>query len=72
MDNGCFYTCMDRCDTNKFTTDVCVNECNHSCVQGIEAYKKPFSQIPSALYGAPSIQEALQASGPAFSKVHKV
>lgn len=67
MDNGCWYTCMEQC-SKQYSHNVCNKECNNSCATGVEMYKKPANQISSALYGAPSIQEALQASGPAFIK----
>ena len=68
--SGCFYTCMDGCDVQKYGKDVCRRECNNSCVEGPEAYKKPTYSSSINLYGAPSIQEALRESGPAFITKH--
>lgn len=64
MDNGCYYRCMDQCP-KPYSLKVCDKECNHSCATGVEMYKKQSIRVPSALYGAPSIQESLQESGPA-------
>lgn len=67
MDNGCWDDCMNNC-TKQYSTNVCNKYCNKACASGVDVYKKPSNQLPSSLYGAPSIQEALQASAPAFIK----
>jgi hypothetical protein len=68
----CYYSCMDNCDQNKYTVNVCNEQCHSSCSSSVDkmpsySYGMPSNNygIPSSIYGAPSLHEALEASKPA-------